>query len=566
MKWNWLAPPGASSRALGRSIARKTLVGVMVGSMTLGAAYAGAVLVPTNVTAPVDTPSANKNLQGGPAGDVGGNHGIATTTPPDLNGLEVMAGASKISLEPRPEEFGGTWNKNFDECKTFALEFYPPKGDHLASTGSPWNENPNCLYMGGFDLGPSNPIVDWDQEYGLWVRSFAVKGSNGKTLTLTIIDGEGYFWDYKSKCDDCGVKQISAELANDPELDLGLEKEGIVIAATHAHSSMDFIGGWGFVPDWYMDQTHQAIKDSIIQAVRNMQPATLETGEVLARPYNSDRRDTYRSPEEQHLTWIRALAANSAGGDRAIATIGAYAAHPTTKGTNNGKAHADFPALFEKRVEDRFGGVGLYFMTGLGNMSSSGGTDLGARLADLIPEVGGGTVVTSSDPTTGEQVAPEVKYAQTTWGHPATNVPLTTLGFPGFFDREFLTTPAEVRTGKSPNSAPCESASPMSVEMPASAARIGNTFALTASPGEIFSNISNTIKEKSGALVTMPIGQANDALGYMPQAIELNPVGQQGLGFVAGGAVFVNYEDAYSVDRCMGDKVLETNIELLGSI
>ena len=114
-------------------------------------------------------------------------------------------------------------------------------------------------------------------------------------------------------------------------------------------------------------------------------------------------------------------------------------------------------------------------------------------------------------------------------------MPLTALGAPGFFDRNFLESPAEVRTGKSPDTAPCESASPMSVEVPATAAFVGNQLAITVGPGELFSNLSNTIKEQSGAIVTMPLAQANDALGYLPQSFELNPVGQQGLGFVAGG-------------------------------
>ena len=64
----------------------------------------------------------------------------------------------------------------------------------------------------------------------------------------------------------------------------------------------------------------------------------------------------------------------------------------------------------------------------------------------------------------------------------------------------------------------------------------------------------------------MPLAQANDALGYMPQSFELHPVGQQGLGFVAGGAVFVNYEDSYSIDRCVGDMVLETTLDLWNSL
>ncbi|MQB01014.1 MAG: hypothetical protein GEU78_12090 [Actinobacteria bacterium] len=530
-------------------------VSFLAGALSLGAAWDGAGLVspPGDLSEDIDLETqagGAPHLKTKRAGDDG--RPVTEITPAPG---EVLAGASKISIEPRPEHYGGTWVRSMEECRTISADD-APSGDHLASAGSPWPENPNCIYMGGFGLGPMNPVTDWDQEYGLWVRSFAVKGPNGRTLVTTIIDGEGYFWDYESKCDDCGIKQIAAELAADP--DLGLEKEGIVIAATHAHSAPDFIGGWGFVPDWYMEQVADSIKDSVRNAVTSMEPARLEVGEVLARAHNSERRDTYRSAEEQQLTWLRAVGAEGHGPRRSktIATIGAFAGHPTTRGTNGGVAHADWPALFEKRVEDRFGGVGLLFMTGLGNMSTRGGTNMGAPLGDLVAEVGGGIRLENT----------EVEFAQQTWAQPTTNVPLTALGVPGFFDRAFLASPAEVRTGKSPDTAPCASASPSSVELAASAARIGDGFALSAAPGEIFSNVSNTIKEQSGAAVTMPIGQANDALGYMPQSFELHPVGQQGLGFVAGGAVFVNYEDAYSIDRCVGDKVLEETIAMFKEV
>ncbi len=66
--------------------------------------------------------------------------------------------------------------------------------------------------------------------------------------------------------------------------------------------------------------------------------------------------------------------------------------------------------------------------------------------------------------------------------------------------------------------------------------------------------------------MAFPLGQANDALGYMPQSFELHPVGQQGLGFAAGGAVFVNYEDSYSIDKCVGDHALEIQIALLDGL
>ena len=160
----------------------------------------------------------------------------------------------------------------------------------------------------------------------------------------------------------------------------------------------------------------------------------------------------------------------------------------------------------------------------------------------------------------------DVRSTATIWQQPVTNAPLNALGLPGFFDRTFVPTPATIRTGKTPETAPCLSASPTSVELQASAIRIGEDFALSAAPGEVFANLTNTVKERSPALVTMPLGQANDALGYMPQQFELNEANMQGAGFVAGGVLVVNYEDSYAVDRCTGDMVLESTIAMLGEL
>ena len=533
---------------------RRAAIAFIAGAITVTSAWAGASLAPSGGNAP---------------------KAAAPDTPIPAS-AEVLAGAAKTSIEPRPADYGGTWETDKRKCATLseatvqrvveeASKGKTETADHLAHAGTPWPENPNCIYMGGFSIGPVNPVSKWDGHYGLWVRAIALRDRQGDDLVLAVVDGEGWLWDYAKKCDDCGIKQITASLA--AEEGLGLKAENIVIAATHAHSAPDFIGGWGFVPDWYMKQVTDSIKSTIREAVGNMKPAVLEYGERNARSYNSERRSTYRSAEEQNLAWLRAYVPGDTSNktkkddkSRTIATLGAYAAHPTSKGTNGGEAHPDWPGLFEKVLEDRFGGVGLHFMTGLGNMSNSGlGSEhapgkpaRAADLAALIAGIGDGRLVES----------PDIKSSRTTWVHPTTNVPLTALGTPGLFDREFVSSPAEVRTGKEPETAPCASASASGVELPVSAARIGPDLAFTAAPGEIFANVSNTLKEQSGADVSFPLGQAGDALGYMPQSFELHPVGQQGLGFAVGGFVFVNYEDSYAIDRCVGDAVLENTLDL----
>ena len=548
-----------------RTLLRTVVLGGLTGALAVSAAWAGVGVSPLPLpTAPTSTSAATHAVKDGDASsDVAGVP--LTVNPAHLAPGRILAGAAKSSIAPRPQDMtkrfpGARWETDPAECKTLDQnEISRLTGSHttepldgFASNGSPWPENPDCIYMGGFGIGPMNPVKSFDTVDGLWVRAMAISDGS-QTLVLTVVDAEGWLWDYKSKCTDCGAKQISESLAADPDLKArGVTPASFVLHATHSHSGPDFIGGWGFVPDWYMAQVTDTIKATAKQAVLAMEQATLETGEEEARAYNSERRDTYRAAEEQQLSWLRAKSVSTKD---TIATLGAYAAHPTTRGTNNMVASPDWVGPFEKRLEQRFGGIGLHFMTGLGNISASGGTGIGVQLANLVPEPGKGRRVTDTD----------LRLNQVLFRSPITNAPLDALGTPGFFDRKFDVMPAAVSVGENPN-APCVSASPQSVELPVTVAKLGNDVVLTTGPGEEFSNLSNTIKEKNAGKIVFPLSQSNDALGYMPQSFEINPVGQQGLGFAFGGYVFVNYEDSYAIDRCIGDNALETTLTALTAL
>jgi hypothetical protein len=584
-------------------IVRTTLLAGLTGALSVSVAWAGVGLVPVPAPAPQpeqvsallpdgsEAPSAESTEQAGTerAGAEAAEPTAAAL--PGLAGGQMLVGASKTSLVPRPEDMkdrfpDARWEQDGQKCKPLAPEYIQrliadtaTEVDHLASSGSAWPENPNCLYMGGYGLGPMNPITTFDSELGLWVRALAI-GDGQDLIVLTVIDGEGWLWDYANKCDDCGIKQISESLAADPELAArGMTPASFNLHATHSHTSMDFLGGWGFVPDWYMAQATDTIKQTVKDAVLAMEPAVVEVGVEDARQHNSERRSTYRSAEEPELNWLRAVAAGDqtsktktkgkpapAEAPRTIATMGAFAAHPVTQDADGGVAHADWPGYFNARAEERFGGVGLHFMTGLGNLTGAKSEQhdeagnitrisTGTALADLVPEVGTGRTVDSTD----------LRLSRTTWRQPVTNAPLDALGTPGLFDRQFDAMPASVSVGKSSN-APCTSAAPQSVELPATVAKIGDDVVLTTGPGELFANLTNTIKEKNADAVTFPLAQTNDSLGYMPQSFELNPVGQQGLGFRAGGVLFVNYEDSYAIDRCVGDMALETTLKALAGL
>jgi len=209
-------------------------------------------------------------------------------------------------------------------------------------------------------------------------------------------------------------------------------------------------------------------------------------------------------------------------------------------------------------VEESFGGVGMFLQTGLGNMSPRGNkVEMGNGLASVVPPIGG-----------GRQVAdPDVRVARALWDQPVTNVPLGALGVTGFFDRRFNETPAVVNEGKGPENRKCKSASPVSVETSVSAAKVGNLW-ITGGPGELFANLTNTIEEKNTSGVTLALGLVNDGLGYIIQSFETDHAGRQAAGFVGttNGVGVAEYEDAYSIDHCFGDAVLEKTLRLLEAL
>jgi hypothetical protein len=586
MGWSWDAPPGIAAGRKGPL--RKVLLSFLVGALSLGAAWAGVGLTPVRDLVDADKPEAKgrdfvglEERNGEPEPDSPGT-AAAPSESQSLEALEpgqIYAGAAKVSLFPRPEDYvddfpNATWERDQEKCETFSPSQagVQEAATHVANFRVRWPESPNCLYMGGYGLGPMNAIETWD-DYGLWSRSVAMQDAQGDTIVLTLIDAVYWEAHYNSMCpkNPCGFIDLANQLAEET----GLAPESFVFMSTHSHTAMDFIGGWGGVPDWYMQQAADSMKASVTQSLASLQPAVLEAGESIVRERSSERRDFYRSAEDDGLSWFRLIDADDqptpedcpgpigsgappckpGSPGRAIATVGAYAAHPVTEDESGGQADADFPAVFAKSVEDRFGGIGMFLQTGLGNVSPRGNKiEMGTGLASYVPAIGGGGQVTDTN----------VRVGRTFWEQPVTNVPLGGLGVTGFFDRTMNETPAAIQVGKagSPNQK-CNSASPISVRTSVSAARVG-TLLITGGPGELFSNLTNTIEEKNPGGVTLALGLANDGLGYIIQNFETDHLGRQGTGFV--GDPIAEYEDAYSIDHCIGDATLEYTLQLIGRI
>jgi hypothetical protein len=662
MAFNWNDAPGTSPAVRRRSTVKKLLGSLLVGMLSIGVAWAGTGLVPVNdFKGSESSNSQDGNWLASESSSEGDSQAAAAAGASEpLQANQVYAGAAKVSINPNPDAYGGTWEKDRQHCETNAVPIayrHPEETEPGMVTDFRvrWNENTNCIYTGGFDIGPANAATDYDREFGLWARATAI--SDGEdTVVLLILDGTYYFAKYGSMCNDdpafksaydgdgpgannytqdCGFRDLQNSMAAkygytgaNNRGEHGIEPASFFLASSHAHAAPDFIGAWGGVPRWYMQQTEDAIRSAVYAAIDSMKPAFVEGGEILYRDGNNNRRGHYWGAEEAGESWMRFVsetpsepvcttpaptpkatatptptpspsqpkktprppkvtpsptptASSSPSPDptptpvcttpppqkNAIATVGTYAAHPTDH--SNGRLYADLAAVFATRAEQRFGGVGLYFQTGFGDQSSAiDRRDLGKQLVDLIPAVGEGTQVTTGAPL-------DVRTTQRFFDHPVTNGALGPGGASGVFDRPMEPKPSAVSIGResltldasrSPHKR-CNSASPITVNSSVSIARVGPAnggLLITGGPGELFSNLTNTIKERSVAGTTLPLSLVNEGLGYIMQSFETDHVARQAVGFY--NSELSEYEDAYSIDACFGDHVLEQTLAGMNSL
>lgn len=529
-------------------IVRAAVVSAVAGvtAVSVGWAAVGVAPVPTTVPlgtlgtdaangAEVDVDGAPQRLDEMAAAAVSSRDGGPPTGP---RAGEVFVGTSVVDITPAPPE-GETWQT--EGCATGI--------PNEAMAGTRKTTTPDCIYMGGRGLGPSEPITHIDPANPLEVRSVAFDDGRDVAV-LTQVDGVYWHGRYDTFCDRCG----SLDIADDLSTEFGIPASSFFIAANHSHNSPDFIGAWGGVPSWYMEQVGEAIRDSIRETLATTEPARLQAEEAFTRSLNVQRRDTYWSAEDAGFPWVRALGVNAGGqhDGRTLAVLGTFSAHPVTTGYDGGRGHADWPGRFSQLVREREGAVGIAFVAGLGNMSTRQGTEATAEgLHALLPDADPRAVLSDTD----------VAVAQVRFEQPMTNLGLVALRSGLFFDRS-TSGPAAIEAGKNAERA-CRSASAVSVETAVSAARIGQGLLVAAGPGELFSNLTNTLKEQHPHATVLPLANVNDGLGYIMESFEEDAAGRQVLGFTDAP---VEYEEAFSLDACFGDAVLQTALDLLGGL
>jgi hypothetical protein len=588
----------------------------VAGTVLVGAAWAGVGLAPVSApSGPLDdllpgvgdllpAPSPQAEAAAAALGEGDG--------PPSLDGLERLApgellvGAAVTSLDPDPDRWqtGGCseYVSNFPEEVTHLA------GDLLEHQTLTWPRSPDCIYLGGYGIGPARAATSVDPHAGVNVRSLAI--SNGEqTILWQTVDLVGYFAKYRDDlCGDCGILDVRRRISDE----VGIPVANVAVGSTHTHGGADGYGAWGGLPDWYRAQVRDQIVASAYDALRAMRPAAVEIGSVEARAFNSQRRDTYWSTADYGAVWLQARAlGGDTGGDgdggagggpgrgkgkgggsqpapeppapepgEVIATLVNYAAHPVVLGAQP-VMHGDWPATASKALGDQLGGVGLVMEGGLGNVSPSRPTERGQDLTgdatydqyDRVIEMGedfaafiGGDIARGGH----RLVDNEIVAVTETIEHPVTNWLEAGLGVAGLLDRDFLPGDAAGAAGtyrwsKGGDQAQlrsCATAAPLTIKTEVSGYRVGDLVVLTG-PGELFSNMSQVVKSRArrnalGGGQAMVFAQMQDSLGYIIQSFEVDDAG--GVTTYAGVA---EYEETFMLDRCFGDHVLDTQLAII---
>jgi hypothetical protein len=514
--------------------------------------------------------------------------GSARPVPPDLTGLsrlpggEFLVGADARSLAPDPER----WQT--EGCSAMVSNF-PEEVTHLAARITEdmvlpgWPKSPDCIYLGGYGLGPSRPATGVDPVNGYEVQTLAI--ANGDDVVIwQQTPHVGFFSTYRDDlCDACGIldirRQVSAEL--------GIPLANVAIGSNHSHGGADGYGAWGGLPTWYREQVRDVLIDSAYAAVAAMRPAAIAIGDVDARAFSRERRSTYQSVQDFGAVWMQARAlpgrsggaGGSGGAGEVIATVVNFAAHPTVLGAGNLLLHGDWPTAAGYELGRAVGGVGIVYEGGLGNVTPRRPTapphdltgDGEVDAYDNVQQMGidfAATIAASIE--RGGHLLPtnEVVAVDRTITHPVTNWTETALSLANLLDREFFSSDGgsaggfDYRSeGGTGQTRPCVSAAPFAIHTQLSAFRIGDLTVVTA-PGEIFSSISMVAKAKLNHRAfeggrTMVFGQTQDSLGYIIPVYEQWPPGG-----VSAGTGGIEYEETFMLDRCFGDHVLDTMLEI----
>ena len=167
-----------------------------------------------------------------------------------------------------------------------------------------WPKSPNCVYLGGYGLGPSRPATGVDAS-GIFVRTIAI--SNGKdTVLWQTLDMVGFFSRYRSDLcpEGCGMLDIRETIAKATrERGAGRQHRDQRVAHARRRRRLRTLGRH---PRLVPAQIRDRALVSAYEALHDLKPAVLSIGAIDAPAFNSERRDSYYSAADYGAVWLQA--------------------------------------------------------------------------------------------------------------------------------------------------------------------------------------------------------------------------------------------------------------------
>lgn len=253
----------------------------------------------------------------------------------------INAGFAAVSITPAIID---TWNDSDNNAR-----YEPKKGDTFNDNNNNGKFDP--YWIAGFhNRRAANGVHD-----SLWARTMII--DDGKTrIAMVSIDAIGFSHDH--------VIDVRKKLP--PELQI----DYCMIASTHVHEAPDLIGIWGEsnfksgVNKKYLELVIHQIVKSVEKALENIEPVSLifAKDEESALPLVTDTRKPLVHDPGMYIIQAKKTDGTTKG------TMVSWANHPETLWSKNLQITSDFPHYFRKGIEDKLGGICVYFNGAIGGL------------------------------------------------------------------------------------------------------------------------------------------------------------------------------------------------------
>lgn len=328
-------------------------------------------------------------------------------------------------------------------------------------------------------------------------------------------------------------EQICANVASQTNI----TTEHIILAATHNHSGPATVGYFNPKEEQYSKYLIRQTTEVIVQAVRNMSPASAGCGSGVENTISHYRRllakdgqvimnwephaaDQVSGPLGEIDPEVGVLKAVSAGaGQKPLAILFNHAGHPNVMSGDNYLLSSEYPGLAEAILERRLGGTAVFVNGAQGTMDIDGLKDrdwkgmerVAGALAEAVIQISAAVTVKSDATVRGNYAhytlpARRISSGELAW---AKSILAGTKG-------NFKTLPDGV--GDDYKAALFKRLHAVQ-NRPHQIEQVGIVVGETAwlsFPGELFTEIGARIKRASPFPHTYIIGLANGNIGYVP--------------------------------------------------